>query len=275
MGKGLIEKWVSDQATHLFVVGGTGAGKTTLTRKIVWYLCAHAHGNVAVLDFDGEYLTLPLEAVEQPFPINTISLSFLGWLLTQAARPEEGGFATAALLEYFEEDADFATATWPEILNQIAAKIRHDITLPANVRYALLWRINVFRKHFTVSARADENNSNRVFNLSRILSIRERQIVQQLLLSYIVVNSNYTWVVVEEARPGPWLSDIAMLARRRGKRLILVSQQIPEDLQNYEIVLFTPYPVDTRRLPLPVNPALDRGIWWIGRLGVHRLKHLW
>ena len=262
--KSLLERWIQgDSASpHLFIVGGTGVGKTTLTRKIVLYLCAHAH-NVAVLDFDGEYLTLPLEIVEPPFPVNIPSLSFLGWLLTQAARPEEGGFATAALLEYFEEDAD---------LDQIAAKIRHDITLPANVRYALLWRINVFRKHFTVSARA-ENNGNRVFNLSRILSIRERQIVQQLLLSYIIVNSNnYTWLVIEEAQPGPWLSDISMLARRHGKRLILVSQRFPDDPQNYEVLIFTPYPVDTRRLPLPVNPIFDRGIWWIGRLGIHRVR---
>jgi ABC-type cobalamin/Fe3+-siderophores transport system ATPase subunit len=262
VGKGLIERWLEGAgAPHLYIVGGTGVGKTTFVKRIALLLLQH--GTLNVIDFDGEYLSLPLEPATPPLLVTIPSMTFLGWLLSQAARPEEGGYATAALLEYFEDAED---------LDEVVSKIKYDPALPANVRYAALWRIALFRKYFAVSAHTDDLN--RVYDLSGILSIRERQIVQQILVTYLIVSSSNRWIIVEEAQPGPWLSDISMLARRRGKRLILVSQQIPEDPQNYEIVLFTPYP-DTRRLPLPVNPTLDRGIWWIGRLGVHRLKHLW
>jgi ABC-type cobalamin/Fe3+-siderophores transport system ATPase subunit len=263
-GKGLIEKWMSDPKAcpHLFVVGGTGAGKTTLMRKIALSLLQH--GSVAVVDFDGEYLTLPLQPVTPPFSVFIPSMSFLGWLVSQASRPEDGGYAMAALSEYFEDTQD---------LSQVVSRIRHDITLPANVRYAFLWRISIFRKYFVQDgAHADEN---RVYNLSGILSTRERKVVQQILVSYLIFSSNNRWIIVEEAEPGTWLSDISMEARKRGKRLLLVSQKIPEDLQNFELLLFTPYPIDTRRLPLPINPLYDKGVWWVGRLGVHRLKHLW
>ena len=260
MGKGLIEKWVSGQgAPHLFVVGGSGAGKTTLVRKIALFLLQH--GTLNVIDFDKEYVDLPLETVTPPFPVFVPSMSFLGWLVSQASRPEEGGFATASTLDFFEDAKD---------LDEVISKIKYDPMLPSSVRYAALWRISLFRKYFIIKAEADDDLAGRVFDLSGILSIRERQAVQQILLSYLI-NSNARWVVVEEVHPGPWISDISMLARRRGKRLILVSQIFPEDPQNYELVIFTPYPI-SRQIPLPVNPLYDKGVWWVGRLGVHRIK---
>jgi hypothetical protein len=159
-------------------------------------------------------------------------------------------------------------------LDEIFVKVKHDLTLPPNVRYAVLWRIKIFQKYFELS---QENSSDDIlnsrFDLSEILSIRERQLVQQVLVSYLVDRVHTKWIVIEETRPSPWLCDVAMIARRRGKRLILVSQYLPEDVQNYELVIFTPYPA--RQIPLPLNPFTDGGIWWVGRLGIHRLKHLW
>jgi hypothetical protein len=250
-------------APHLFVVGGTGAGKTTFVKKISLYLLQ----NFCVVDFDGEYADLPLRQITPKFKLTIPSSTYLGWLLSQSARPEDGGFATAAtasVVDYFENDN----------LDEIFAKVKQDLTIPSNVRYAFLWRIKVFQKYFELS---QENSSDDIlnsrFDLSEILSIRERQIVQQVLVSYLVDRVPLKWIVIEETKPSPWISDVSMIARRRGKRLILVSQVLPEDVQNYELIIFTPYPA--HRIPLPVNPLTDKGMWWVGRLGIHRLKHLW
>ncbi len=265
--KKLLEEWLRGPpaAPHIFVVGGTGSGKTSLVRNIALHLLQHFPLNV--VDFDGEYLTLPLKRITPKFQLSLPDASFLGWLLTQGARPEDGGYASSVFFDFNEGDLD-----------EVFSKVKHDFTLPNHIRYALLWRLLVFKKYFTVKDESqvkEDESQNIVFDLSSILSIRERVIVQQILVSYLIQQSGSQYIIVEEAQPGPWISDISMLARRRGKKIIFVGQKFPEDFQNYEVILFTPYPIDTRRLPLPINPLYDKGVWWVGRLGIHRLKHLW
>jgi energy-coupling factor transporter ATP-binding protein EcfA2 len=264
----LIEKWIEGQGSpHLFIVGGTGAGKTTFARMLALYLL-RKHMRGCVVDFDGEYADLPLRQITPKFKVTIPSSAhaYLGWLLSQSARPEEGGYATAALMDFFEDNDN---------LDEIFAKVKHDLTLPSNVRYAILWRVKIFQKYFEiVRENSYDDILNSRFDLSEILSIRERQLVQQILVSYIVDRvPTLKWIVIEEARPSPWITDVSMIARRKGKKLIFMSQFLPEDVQNYELVIFTPYPA--RQIPLPVNPFMDRGIWWVGRLGTYRLKHLW
>jgi len=272
-GKGLLEQWLQGDkgAPHLYVAGGSGAGKTSFVKNLVMLLVKQQH-NIYVVDFDGEYTTLPLQSIKPPFPLLLSDKSTLGWVLSQVSRPEEGGFATAILTELYKLSDELNN------LEEAISRIRHDQTIPVNIRYALLWRLSIFKKNFFIS---NDNhsfkNSSLVFDLSSIQSIRERQAVQMILTSYLaVIDETPSFIVVEEAQTGPWLTDVAMLARRRKKRLILVSQRMPDDIMNYEIIIFTPYfPVDLRRLPLPTNPSLDRGVWWVGRLGIHRIKHLW
>jgi len=137
----------------------------------------------------------------------------------------------------------------------------------------VLWRLNVVKKYFVFDDDNEESPQS-LFDLSKVPDVRERQIVQQLIASVLVNHSPGTFLVIEEGVPGEWLSDILALARRRGARIIYVSQTFPPMQHNFETILFTPYISNPRTLPLPVNPALDRGVWWVGGLGVHRLKHV-
>lgn len=275
--KSLLERWLAGSgAPHLAIVGRSGAGKTTLTKKIIGNLLNNTSNNKVVLDFDNEYSDLPLQVLTPPFPLpRGVSLS---WLLSQAVRPfreEGGGFGISGLLSLFlfEDDEDNMK------IDEMITRVKTDHTIPFNIRFAALWRLNIIKKFF-VFDNHDYNSSSSRFDLSMIPDIRERQVAQQILASLIVNHSPGTplFLVIEEGVPGEWLSDVIMLARRRRTRIIYVSQTLPPSntLTSFETILFTPYLYDQRPpLPLPINPALDRGVWWVGGLGVHRLKHLW
>jgi energy-coupling factor transporter ATP-binding protein EcfA2 len=261
--KGLLEQWLQGcGCPHLAVIGRTGAGKTTLAKKVTLFLISKGVP-VQVLDFDQEYMDLPLETVTQPFKIpSEIKLS---WLLSQINRPELGGYGISGVLGLLEEDNN---------LDDIITKVKHDLTLPQTVKFAVLWRLQVLKKYFIISSDSDEHTNAR-FDLSTIMDLRERQLVQQILASILLFQPGY--LVIEEGLIGNWLDDILALARRRRRRIIFVGQRLPEQIQNFELLLFTPYVFNSRmvQLPLPVNPALDKGLWWIGSLGIHRIKHVW
>jgi ABC-type cobalamin/Fe3+-siderophores transport system ATPase subunit len=268
----LLERWLAGSgAPHLAIVGRSGAGKTTLTKKIIGNLLNNTSNNKVVLDFDNEYSDLPLQVLTPPFPLpRGVSLS---WLLSQAVRPfreEGGGFGISGLLSLFlfEDDEDNMK------IDEMITRVKTDHTIPFNIRFAALWRLNIIKKFF-VFDNHDYNSSSSRFDLSMIPDIRERQVVEQILASLIIDRSpGPLFLVIEEGVPGEWLSDVLMLARRRGVRIIYVSQSLPPSsvLPSFEVVFFTPYFNTHPQLPLPINPSLDRGVWWIGALGVHRLS---
>ena len=269
-GKDLLERWVQGDpraSPHLAVIGRTGAGKTTFARHIVLHLLL-SKKSVAILDFDGEYSDLPLETLSPPFPLpRGVPLA---WLLSQASRPsreEGGGHGIAGLISMLDVESD---------IDEMISRVRHDLTLPYNVRFAILWRLQILKMYFHYTD--DPGSASNVrYDLSPISDVRERQIVEQMLASLIAVVSHSpgTFLLIEEGVPGEWLTDILALARRRAKRVIYVSQVFPSMLHDFEIIIFTPYFSNPHPpLPLPVNPLYDRGVWWVGGLGVHRLKHV-
>ena len=267
--KGLLEQWIQGRGCpHLAIIGRTGAGKTTLAKKVTLFLISKGAPSVPVqvLDFDQEYMDLPLETVTQPFKIPSEEIN-LSWLLSQINRPELGGYGISGVFYLLEEDNN---------LDNIIMRVKHDLTLPQTVKFAVLWRLQVIRKYFTISSDiSDPEYANVRFDLSSVLDLRERQLVQQILASILMFQPGY--LVIEEGLIGNWLDDILALARRRKRKIVFVGQRLPEQIQNFEVVLFTPYITNLRTfpLPLPVSPSTDKGAWWVGGLGVHRLKHLW
>jgi hypothetical protein len=266
----LIELWVSGSgAPHLWVVGGTGAGKTSFIKNLAIMLLARGIP-LTIIDYDGEYIHLPLIVQEPPFPVN-VDQETLAWLLSQAARPEEGGYAIELHLQ--RRFLQFNNENIEEIIN-IEKEASYN-GLPANIRQAIMWRLHLFRKYFTLSPTAPDGIGV-IYDLSPIRGGRAKEVVQQILLTYLVqvTTKKLEFFIFEEASHGPFLRDILLMSRKKGARIIAVSQTLPDSefLSNFEFILFTPYINQRLPLPLPVDPATDRGVWWVGRLGIHRLN---
>lgn len=275
----MLDKWLQGAgAPHLAIVGRSGAGKTSLAKRLMLYLLANEK-NVTVLDFDGEYLDTPIPIITPPFLIPPgVSLA---WLLSQAARPsgEEGmgGFGLAGLTSLLIEDSQDVQDVNAKIKELISA-LRRDYTLPSTIRFGLLWRLMVFRKYFIVQD--SELPRNFVADVSSVLDVRERQVTQQILASLIVhshptQSSDPLFLFVEEGVPGDWIRDLVIMSRRRGVRIVYISQSLPPSSvqSSFETIIFTPF-LSPQRLPLslPVDPAQDRGVWWTGVLGTRRLS---
>jgi len=274
--KSLFEKWLQGAgAPHLAIVGRSGAGKTSLAHRIALYLLTTAPNSLVVLDFDGEYAELGLPLITPPFPLPKVPLA---WLLSQASRPEEGGYAVAGLIDDILSVFEDSSINIDEIISNLRHNYNYNI--PANVRFAALWRFRLLKKYFLVQTPSELPLGR--FDLSSIVDVRERQILQQVLTSAIIYqrpvhSPDPLYLIVEEGVSGEWIKDIAILARHRGVKLIYVSQSLPPSSvqSSFETIIFTPL-ISTQRpqLPLPVDPSLDRGVWWVGALGVRRIS-LW
>jgi hypothetical protein len=266
--RSLLERWLDNEGTpHLYIIGRTGAGKTSLCKRILLFLLSRDE-KVAVLDFDAEYTEIPASVLRPPFPIpRDVSI---GWLLSQAFRPDGGGAGIYGVFPYVSE----IESENENNIDQLMSRIKHDLTLPYAVRFAFLWRLKVLKDNF-VFVDEDIDCRSVIYDLSKIKDLRARQVAEQILASMVMLVPCKLFVVVEESIPGSWMNDVLIVARRYNKRLILISQRFPEQPQNFEILLFTPYMGDLKWLYLPVNPSKDKGLWWIGTLGTHRLKYTW
>jgi hypothetical protein len=246
-------------------------GKTSLAKKLSLHVLARGE-KVFVIDFDGEYVDLPLPVTKPPFPIS-VDLDALAWLLSQAARPEDGGHAVEIHLQrLFEKHS----ALSPELRFTELIRILEAESLPYNIRQALQWRLYLFNKYFRLSnVTPVPDGAGAIYDLSPIRGGRAKETVQEILLTYSLFFGLTTrsFIVIEEAPAGSFLRDILIEARRKGLRIIAVSQRLPDLdlLTNFECIVFTPL-YEKINHPLPINPATDRGVWWVGRLGTKRLS---
>jgi DNA helicase HerA-like ATPase len=272
--KSIIERWLDNEppaAPHLWVAGGTGMGKTSLVKRLS--LRALERGEkVFIIDYDGEYVDLPLSIIRPPFDINA-DFDTVAWLLSQAARPEDGGHAVEV---HFQRLFEKYSTLSPELRFTELIKLAEVEGLPYNIRQAIQWRLYLFNKYFRLSnASPVPDGAGAIYDLSPVRGGRAKETVQEILLTYSLFFGLTTrsFIVVEESSTGSFLRDILIEARRKGLRIIAASQRLPDSelLTNFEYIIFTPF-YEKINLPLPINPATDRGAWWVGRLGTRRLS---
>jgi len=238
-------------------------GKTSTIKALALHVIER--GRVTIIDYDGEYTSLPLLIQRPPFPIN-VDNETLSWILSQAARPEEGGYALEHHFQLlFERGQSFL-----EIMKYLEVD-----NLPLNIKQALKWRLFMFQKYFVINNASPPtpDGAGVIYDLSSIRGGRAKEVIQQMILSYLLQFQYSRYVIVEEAPTGPFLRDILVMSRRKGQRLIMISQKLPDPdyVNNFEFLIFTPFMMKSV-LPIPVDPSSDRGVWWIGRLGVKRLS---
>ncbi|MEM3943820.1 MAG: DUF87 domain-containing protein [Thermofilum sp.] len=241
---------------HIAIVGATGCGKTTLARL----LCSLVPRPL-IVDWDGEYTDLGLPVVNPPYPLPDVDLKTL---LSNIERPKEGGHGIAAAIDLACERTDKTT------ISAVANALR---TL-AMGGYAPQWifatlaRLAVLEKYIIFGIDVEPPL---VYNLAAIDSIRERAIIQQAIATAFVLSRplnppDEILLVIEEGGMGAtleYLKDLIALARRRGIRLVYVSQVLPPEplLPSFVLCLGDPGNLGaewSRILGLPM-PRLGRG----------------
>jgi len=176
-----------------------------------------------IIDWDGEYADLGCPIFTPPFPMPNVDLKTV---ISGIERAREGGHGLAASLvlrEYF----------------YIGFEYRYEPPL--------------------------------VLDLSCIESVRDRVIVQQALALIIMLSRplnplDEILLLIEEGGMRAtleYLKGLFALARRRGVRLLWISQQLPPEelLSNFVLCIGDPGPLRaewSRRLGLPI-PRLGRG----------------
>ncbi|MEM4455397.1 MAG: DUF87 domain-containing protein [Thermofilaceae archaeon] len=176
-----------------------------------------------VIDWDGEYTDLGLPVFTPPFPLPNIDLKTV---ISDIEGPREGGHGLAALLvlrEHFYTDLEY----------------RYEPPL--------------------------------VLDLSCIESVRDRVVVQKTLALIIMLSRplnplDEIFLLIEEGGMRAtleYLKGLFALARRRGVRLLWISQQLPPEelLTNFVLCIGDPGPLRGQwslLLGLPI-PELRRG----------------
>ena len=143
---------------------------------------------------------------------------------------------------------------------------------------AALYRVSVLAKYTILSELKPSDlypNKLAVYDLSPIVDPEERAIVQQFmasLLTYYADPSARTLLVIEEGGAGVnvyFLKTLLMIARRRGVKLLFVSQTLPplELLNSFTLLLFDLGPQAQRvayelKAPIPIK-RLKVGEAWL------------
>jgi DNA polymerase III delta prime subunit len=274
-GVDFVDRWLrsSDNlAPHLLLVGRTGAGKTTAARTLLLRAIRQHFYDIVVLDWDAEYLEVPLPVFTPPFRI-AAPPPLVADALAEVERAEEGGHMVAAHLRK-------ALAAAPS-LEKAAERLRADISLSVTplrgVLEAAAARLEIVAKHVEfvpLDALPQPGGLQEgIYLLSEIASIWERASIQQFLAVFHTLARRSpippSLLVVEEGGMGArttFLRHLLALARRRNIRLIFVTQGpllSPELRQNFEVLLFDSDPELRRALRAAIPDGnLEPGECW-------------
>ena len=141
-------------------------------------------------------------------------------------------------------------------------------------------RLEIVAKYVEFASLGEEANglSEGVYLLSDIPSIWERAAVQQFLAMFHTLARRSpvpSLLVVEEGGMGAritFLRHLLALARRRGVKLIFISQSMPpaEIRQSFELLLFdTDWEIRRAlRAPIPDGDLQPGECWWVRRGGL-------
>jgi DNA polymerase III delta prime subunit len=241
----LIEKWLegdSSLAPHLLLVGRTGSGKTTAARTVIMRALRQHFCDVIVLDWDAEYLEVPLPVFTPPFEVRAPPL-LVADALAEVERSEEGGHMVSHYLRQ-------VLASAPS-LEKAAEHLRAEANFSLRgVLEAAAARLKTVLKYIEfMPPRPDAELGLRegIYLFSEIPSIWERAAVQQFMTMFHTLARRApvpSLLVIEEGGMGArttFLRHLMALARRRGVRVVFVTQgplPPPELRQSFEILLF-------------------------------------